>query len=233
MSFRQIFSLSLLLFLPLATFGQDEKPKFSPSAIYTDNEGDQQESTYVDKVDAPVDVMFVPNATNLDSHTPSYEWHFRKQGQVDDLFVRYTETTTHRFVDMGTYEIVLKVTLTDTGEQIDSTDIRTITVIISESSLVFPNAFSPNGDSYNEEFKAKECKNIVEFHAYIFNRWGQKLFDWTDPTKGWDGKYKGNDVKEGVYFLLVKAKGSDGRVYNIRRDVNLLRGNADGTKSQQ
>jgi len=31
-------------------------------------------------------------------------------------------------------------------------------------------------------------------------------------------------VKEGVYYVLVKAKGSDGRVYNIRKDVNLLRG---------
>lgn len=224
MSFRQIFSLYLLLFLPLATLGQDETPKFSPSATYTDKEGAQNESTYIDKVDAPLDVTFVPNAENLGSHTPSYEWHFKKQGQTGDLFVRYGETTTHRFVETGTYEISLRVTLTDTGEQIDSTEIRTITVIISESSLTFPNAFSPNGDGWNNEYKAKECKNIVEFHAYIFNRWGQKLFDWTDPNEGWDGKYKGNDVKEGVYFVLVKAKGADGRVYNIRRDVNLIRG---------
>ena len=27
-----------------------------------------------------------------------------------------------------------------------------------------------------------------------------------------------------VYFCLVKAKGADGVVYNIKRDVNLLRG---------
>ena len=67
-------------------------------------------------------------------------------------------------------------------------------------------------------------RNIEEFHAYIYNRWGQKLYEWTDPAMGWDGTYRGKPVKEGVYFCLVKAKGADGVVYNIKRDVNLLRG---------
>ena len=45
-----------------------------------------------------------------------------------------------------------------------------------------------------------------------------------NQTTGWDGTYRGKPVKEGVYFCLVKAKGADGVVYNIKRDVNLLRG---------
>jgi gliding motility-associated-like protein len=99
-----------------------------------------------------------------------------------------------------------------------------VVVIGSESKLVFPNAFSPNGDGHNDVYKAKTCQNIEEFHAYIFNRWGQKLFEWTDPDKGWDGTSNGRDVADGVYFVLVKARGADGRTYNIRKDVNLLRG---------
>ena len=89
---------------------------------------------------------------------------------------------------------------------------------------LMPNAFSPNGDTHNDVYKAKEYQSIVEFHAYIFNRWGQKLFEWTNPAEGWDGNYNGNPVKEGVYFVVVKARGADGIVYNIRKDVNLLRG---------
>ena len=50
-------------------------------------------------------------------------------------------------------------------------------------------------------------------------------------SKGWDGKHNGNPVKEGVYYVLVKAKGSDGREYNIRKDVNLLRGYTEGEKT--
>ena len=93
------------------------------------------------------------------------------------------------------------------------------------SVLLMPNAFSPNGDGINDIYKPKEgYQNIKVFHAYIYNRWGQKLFEWSDPATGWDGTYKGKPVKEGVYFCLVKAKGADGKTYQIKRDVNLLRG---------
>lgn len=96
---------------------------------------------------------------------------------------------------------------------------------LSTSTLLMPNAFSPNGDGINDIYKAKSGhQGITDFHAYIYNRWGQKLFEWTDVDGGWDGTYKGKPVKQGVYFVLVKAKGSDGKTYNIKRDVNLLRG---------
>ena len=51
------------------------------------------------------------------------------------------------------------------------------------SSLLMPNAFSPNGDGINDIYKPKDgYRNIEEFHAYIYNRWGQKLYEWTDPA---------------------------------------------------
>lgn len=54
------------------------------------------------------------------------------------------------------------------------------------SSLLMPNAFSPNGDGINDIYKPKDgYRNIEEFHAYIYNRWGQKLYEWTDLP--WDG----------------------------------------------
>ena len=101
---------------------------------------------------------------------------------------------------------------------------KTDSVVVTDSFLEMPNAFSPNGDSVNDTYHAKRTyKNIVDFHAYIFNRWGQKLYEWTDINGEWDGTFKGNPVKDGVYFVLVKARGGDGREYTIRRDVNLLR----------
>ena len=93
-----------------------------------------------------------------------------------------------------------------------------------------PNAFSPNGDGINDIYKPKSgYKSIVKFDAYIFNRWGVKLFEWHDPSTGWDGTYKGKPVKDGVYFCLVKAEGADGRKFNIKKDVNVLRGYIEGT----
>ena len=111
-------------------------------------------------------------------------------------------------------------------EATDSTD------VVLTSNLTFPNGFSPNGDQINDTYKAKECQNIVEFHACIFNRWGQKLYEWEDPAEGWDGTYNGKDVKQGTYFVLVKAKGADGRNFTIRKDVNLLRGYTEETSTE-
>lgn len=105
--------------------------------------------------------------------------------------------------------------------------------VVLTSNLIVPNAFSPNHDGINDVFKVKSQQNIVEFHAYIFNRWGQKLYEWTNINEGWDGTYRGNDVKQGTYFVLVKAKGADGQTYNIRKDVNLLRGYSEGTSISQ
>ena len=100
-----------------------------------------------------------------------------------------------------------------------------------ESKLIFPNAFSPNGDTYNEIYKAKEAQSIIEFNAKIFNRWGQKLYEWNNVNGGWDGKYHGKPVKDGVYYVQVKAKGADGQEFVIKKAVNLMRGFLETTDS--
>lgn len=228
---KVLYTLTAVIFCAINVFAQDtNQPKVSPTACYLDSNNTWQETTTISDGEAPLEVTFKANPSNMGSYMPSYEWHFRKQGTDEDFMVRYDEETTYRFVESGTFDITLKATIRETGEMLDA---NVVTVAISESRLEFPNAFSPNGDSWNEIYGAKgvndenstqHWRSIVEFHGYIFNRWGQKLFEWTDVSKGWDGKYNGRDVKEGVYFLLVKAKGADGREYNIRKDINLIRG---------
>ena len=148
----------------------------------------------------------------------------------DQFLIRYEENTEYTFTKAGSHKIELYATFTQGNDTVAYTqeywaDSEPIRVTISESKLEMPNAFSPNGDGINDMYKAKSgYQSLVEFHAYIFNRWGQKLYEWTNPADGWDGTYNGKDVKEGVYYVLVKAKGADGRKYNIKRDVNLLRG---------
>lgn len=118
-------------------------------------------------------------------------------------------------------------------EVADNDSVASDSTVVLTSTLIMPNAFSPNNDKINDVYMVKNYQNIVEFHAYIFNRWGQKLYEWTDLEGGWDGTYRGNDVKQGTYFVLVKAKGADGQTYNIRKDVNLLRGYTEGTSITQ
>ena len=148
----------------------------------------------------------------------------------EETGTRYEEETEYTFTEAGSHRIVLYATFINGNDTVAYTkdywqDAQPITIQISESKLEMPNAFSPNGDGINDIYRAKNnYQSIVEFDAYIFNRWGQKIYEWHDPAGGWDGKFNGKDVKQGVYFVLVKAKGADGRKYNIKKDVNLLRG---------
>lgn len=216
--------------MPFWAVAQEQTtPPISPKAKYIDKKGETVETTSIDEGEAPLEVTFCANPHELDDRNPQYEWHFQRQGEETEMMVRYEECTTYRFVDSGTYTVTLKVTFADDGSEETGTP---ITVVILESKLEFPNAFSPNDDGWNDKFKAKEgYRSIVEFKGYIFNRWGQKLYEWDDPSGEWDGRYRGNYVKDGVYFLLVKAKGADGHVYNIRQDINVLSGTSRDANS--
>jgi len=74
-----------------------------------------------------------------------------------------------------------------------------------QDNLIFvPNAFSPNGDGLNDEFKAIASSNqITSFHMYIYNRWGEQIFECSDITQGWDGEYKGQPSPTGAYVYKI------------------------------
>lgn len=194
-----------------------------PSGKFTDKEGEAGTiaagETYAGS--APLTVTFSANPPSGHDPATIYEWHFFNQNNPREAYlIRYDEDTEYIFAEAGTTRVVLYEILNG-----DTTRYNAINVSISESSLQMPNAFSPNGDGINDVYRAKPgYKSIVSFKAVIFNRWGQKLYEWDDPAGGWDGKYKGRDVAQGTYFVNVTAKGADGREFRIRRDVNLLRG---------
>ena len=223
---RLLLGLAALLLMAETAFAD-----FTPTAYYI-LDGENQETTDVlNDAEAPLTVTFKANPDNLGDMTPSYEWRFTREGEEQPFLIRYEEETTYEFRQSGTTAIALYVSY---GSDTDPELISTIRISISSSLLEVPNAFSPNGDGINDIFKVKENhKSIVEFKGCIFNRWGQKLFEWTDIDGGWDGTYHGSQVKAGVYFVLIKAKGADGREYDIKRDVNLLRGYLEETTTTE
>lgn len=220
MRIKKIILLSLTVLLPIFAQAQEETPSVSITVTYQMN-GETKEATSSFAEQAPLVATLRSNPQNMAGYSPIYEWHFKKQGADTDLLVRYEEDTEYTFTDAGVYQVTIIAKQNDDGTEIASSSID---ITIKDSKLTFPNAFSPNDDIYNKEFRAKEYQSLVEFHAYIFNRWGQKLYEWTDPAGAWDGTYNGQPVKEGTYYLLCKARGADGIIYNIRKDVNLLRG---------
>lgn len=222
--------LTALVLFSVAASAQNNNPTINPTATYTKANGEQEVSASYSG-NAPLQGHFEACPENDSGWDSYYEWRFSMENEPEPYLIRYEQDTDYTFNDAGTHSIVCYAVFTQGNDTIAYTDEYwgsegiPLLVTISESLLEMPNAFSPNDDGRNDTYKPLKYQSLVEFHAVIYSRWGQKLYEWDDPAAdGWDGTYKGKDVNQGVYFVQVTARGADGRKYNIRRDVNLLRG---------
>ena len=85
-------------------------------------------------------------------------------------------------------------------------DTAYVTIIVEEIIGLFtPNIFSPNGDGSNDVFYVRGA-GFSEFLLIIYNRWGEKVFESTDNTIGWDGTFNEKPVNPGVFVYYVFAK---------------------------
>jgi gliding motility-associated-like protein len=86
-----------------------------------------------------------------------------------------------------------------------------------------PNAFSPNGDGVNDVFRPIPVGIVSTDLFRIFNRYGQVVFETTQWMKGWDGNYKGIPQLPGNFVWVLKGKGRNGRVIEMKGNVVLVR----------
>ncbi len=97
----------------------------------------------------------------------------------------------------GTYS--LSVNLNDCIGK-DSIDIQ-----LSDCNLFLPNAFSPNNDGINDEFKFSG-NGIISLSLNIYNRKGALVYQTSDKNSSWDGKNSnGQDLPNGVYTYYINA----------------------------
>lgn len=78
----------------------------------------------------------------------------------------------------------------------------TVTVFVN-SSLYVPNSFTPNWDGVNDVFQVY-ARGMKEFDLYIYNRWGEVIFQTDDHTAYWDGTYRGNRSPSDVYVWMIR-----------------------------
>ena len=222
----------LLYTILFAVAAQLKAQTCNPTATFTyaNDEGEQvTEELESYSGSAPVKVEFRANPEDEEDCVARYEWIIYETGNETNIIVhRFDENIEYTFLHSGSFTAELKATFVEGADSLfypaEGEDPVRFSISVSESHLEMPNAFSPgDNDDFNKIYKAKDNhKSIVEFKATIFNRWGQRLYSWNDINGGWDGRYKGKIVPDGVYFVNVVAKGADGRVYHIRKDVNVL-----------
>ena len=85
-------------------------------------------------------------------------------------------------------------------------DSVTIVVLQPCTSILLPNAFTPNGDGHNDQFKLLIVDGNPQLkYLRIFNRWGQVVFETNDPDNAWDGTFNGKPAQMGVYAWVYDA----------------------------
>lgn len=71
---------------------------------------------------------------------------------------------------------------------------------------ILPNTFTPNGDGSNERFVPRENRFVAEVQFVVFNRWGNKVFETTDPEINWNGQdFSGQDLDQGSYYYTCRV----------------------------
>jgi len=70
--------------------------------------------------------------------------------------------------------------------------------------MYFPNAFTPNSDGINDEFKpVTNSMDISYFSLAIYNRWGALIYQTNDISQGWNGTFNGEPCAHGAYVYKI------------------------------
>ncbi|MDW8433068.1 MAG: gliding motility-associated C-terminal domain-containing protein [Flavobacteriales bacterium] len=94
--------------------------------------------------------------------------------------------------------------------------------VIVEGILYIPNTFTPGNDELNEVFKPV-FTDVVDLKMYIFNRWGEKIWESRSLNDGWNGMAGGLKAPSDVYVWVLDYTLNSGRSFRRRGHVLLLR----------
>jgi gliding motility-associated-like protein len=146
------------------------------------------------KADAGPDITICKNDAATLTVTPSNAAGYRWNNEASSSTISVSPNQTSEYI----------VSVSKGG----CVEIDTVKVFVKDikpAPVFIPNTFSPNNDKLNDIFKAEVIDStIVSFDCQIFNRWGELFYEWKNQDEGWDGRYKGEIVKEDVYVYKLR-----------------------------
>jgi gliding motility-associated-like protein len=155
-------------------------------------------------VDNTIHSVLNPTFTMFNSSTNAtfYNWNF------GDGTTSTVTNPSHLYdAEGGTYTISL---VANNAGNCPDTAYMTIQI---EDELIYyvPNAFTPDGDEFNNSFQPVFTAGFdpQNFELLIYNRWGETVFESHNAAIGWDGTYHGEYCKEGIYTWVIKFKDSE------------------------
>lgn len=166
----------------------------------------------------PTDILMTTiDFTNESQGGIIYDWDFAGLGTSNSVNPSFTFPNE----DPGTYPVCLY-----TENQYGCADSICHDIIINDNFVLFvPNAFTVDGDGINDYFlPVIDGIDPFSYTLYIFNRWGELVFETHNPQGSWDGYYRGLLSKQDVYVWKILCKeASTGQKREFYGHVSLLK----------
>lgn len=142
---------------------------------------------------------------NLSENATNYEWNFYDEFQTTEVNPTYAFPSN----EAASYLVCLRA-LNDVNCSNEKCEIIKIEGI---PSVYVPNTFSPNGDQHNNTFfPVVRDIEIDNYEFSIYNRWGELIFNSTNISAFWDGKYHNKDCPNGNYqWTLIYSEKDTGK----------------------
>lgn len=143
--------------------------------------------------------------------TESFLWRIPRTGQTFN-----TSSISPSFTDSIEVELVYSY-----GGCISS--IKNFKAKKQTCNVQIPNAFTPNGDNRNDFFNYISDGTVTLLEFKVFNRWGQLVYNNSNPAQGWDGRHNGRDAPSDVYVYIIVVRYLNGTEETKRGNVTLIR----------
>ena len=100
----------------------------------------------------------------------------------------------------------------------------TVTVTVLPYCIKVKNAFTPNGDGVNDNWMVYDQFDCLQnVRVQVFNRYGSRVFESKNYRNDWKGTYSGSNLPDATYYYVIDFIMLDGRDYQVRGDVTILR----------
>lgn len=101
--------------------------------------------------------------------------------------------------------------------------VDTLAVWIFDNRVYVPSVFTPNGDGVNDKLYVNVAGARGLRYFRVYNRYGKLMFQTSDPTVGWDGRFNGELQPIDTYVWTAEVADSYGAITRQRGNVTLLR----------
>jgi gliding motility-associated-like protein len=89
------------------------------------------------------------------------------------------------------------------------------------TAILFPTAFTPNGDNLNDVFKPSYTGTVNNYLLSIYNRWGNKVFETNNKDMAWNGSHQ-NNIKPDTYTWVCTYTNHENKPVVMKGAVTLI-----------